>query len=254
MKERRFGMVDKRVRDGSKVYERIREGILRLELRPGSIIDEATLCKAMEVSRTPVREAIIQLIADDLVIRDGRSVRVAPLDFDEIPRLGEALLVSSRMIHRLAACNCTAAEFMKIEKAMKAFENGIELGDGMARSELNLSFHLAISEAAHNRYFQRFYEHALIGNFRLARAAFSQHEGRIPGKPLDKDTEAHLQETCRQHREMVEAIRNGDQDRSEALAIEHEALSRGRLQRLLFSAPTKRASEVPKLTAGTDAG
>ncbi len=240
-------MVDKRVRDGSKVYSTIRDAILRLELRPGSIIDEATLCDAMNVSRTPVREAIIQLIADDLMIREGRSVRVAPLDFDEIPRLGEALLVSSRMIHRLAASNCTATQFIRIEEAMKAFEKGIELGDGMERSELNLSFHLAISQAANNRYFQRFYEHALIGNFRLARAAFSQHEVRIPGKPLDKDTQAHLQETCRQHRAMVEAIRDGDQDRSEALAIEHETLSRGRLQRLLF----RRVSKGPKLTVGS---
>lgn len=236
--EKRGIVMEERVRDGSRTYQRIREAILRLELRPGSVIDEATLCEAMEVSRTPVREAIIQLIADDLVVREGRSVRVTPLDFDEIPRLGEALLISSRMIHRLAAANCTLPQLKAIEAAMLAFEEGAELGDGMARSELNLKLHFAISDAAQNRYFQRFYEHALIGNFRLARAAFSQHEKANVGKAPDAATQAHLRETCHQHREMVEAIRTGDQDKSEQMAIAHESLSRGRLQRLLFGDAT----------------
>ena len=72
-------------RDGSKVARQIREAILRLELRPGAVLDEADLAATMNVSRTPVREAIIQLISDGLVERQGRKALVATLDFDEVP-------------------------------------------------------------------------------------------------------------------------------------------------------------------------
>jgi DNA-binding GntR family transcriptional regulator len=67
-------------RDGTHVEKWIREAILRLKLRPGQVLDEARLSEELMVSRTPVREAIIKLIADGLIIRDGRKAKVTPLD------------------------------------------------------------------------------------------------------------------------------------------------------------------------------
>jgi len=224
-----------RVRDGSKVKETLREAILRLELRPGAIIDEAGLCEIMGVSRTPVREAIIQLVADGLVIRDGRSARVAPLDFDDVPKLHDAMLISSRMIHRLAAVHRTADDLRRIEAAMHAFEEGIIHEDGLTRSELNVDFHLAISAAAHNTYFQRFYEHVLHANIRLARACFTaENEGEFFAQHPDDDIEAHMAATTRQHREMLAAIRDQDVEASDRLAVAHQKLAHERLERILF--------------------
>lgn len=226
----------KKVRDGSKVFNTIREAILRLELRPGTVIDEAELAASLNVSRTPIREAIIQLISEGLVIRDGRSARVAPLDFDEVPKLYDALLISSRMIHRLAALNRTEADLKKIETTMIAFEEGIRSGDGLSRSELNAEFHLAISAAAHNSYFEEFYESALLATIRLARACFSGDEGSEFGQGHgDDDTAAHLAETARQHRLMYETIAARDVEGADHLAVLHEGLAKRRLERQLFS-------------------
>ncbi len=63
-------------RDGRKVTQRLRDAILRLQYLPGQNLDETELSEKLGVSRTPVREAIIQLIADGLVpgITDPRSV------------------------------------------------------------------------------------------------------------------------------------------------------------------------------------
>lgn len=224
-----------RVRDGSKVKETLREAILRLELRPGAVIDEAGLCEIMGVSRTPVREAIIQLVADGLVIRDGRSARVAPLDFDDVPKLHDAMLISSRMIHRLAAVHRTDQDLKRIEAAMHAFEEGIIHEDGLTRSELNVHFHLAISAAAHNPYFQRFYEHVLHANIRLARACFSaENQGEFFAQHPDDDIEAHMAATTGQHREMLAAIRDRDVEASDRLAVAHQKLAHDRLERILF--------------------
>ncbi|MBW5434065.1 GntR family transcriptional regulator [Bradyrhizobium canariense] len=231
--------VAKQVRGGSKIYNTIREAILRLEMRPGSVIDEAELANRIKVSRTPVREAIIQLIADDLVIRDGRSARVAPLDFDEVPKLYDALLVSSRMIHRLAAQNRTSEDLRNIRAAMVAFENGIESGDGLTRSELNVDFHLKISAAAHNAYFESFYEKILLATIRLARACFSSLERTefVAAHP-EEDIAAHLAETVRHHKLMYKAIQARDVEASDRLAVMHQDLSKNRLQRALFQTAT----------------
>lgn len=229
----------KQVRGGSKIYDTIREAILRLEMRPGSVIDEAELADRIKVSRTPVREAIIQLIADDLVIRDGRSARVAPLDFDEVPKLYDALLVSSRMIHRLAAANRSSGDLRNIRSAMVAFENGIESGDALTRSELNVEFHLKVSAAAHNSYFESFYEKVLLATIRLARACFSGPERtEFVAVDPEEDIGAHMAETVRQHKLMYKAIQARDVEASDQLAVMHQNLSKTRLQRALFRTAT----------------
>jgi len=115
-------------RDGTHVEKWIREAILRLKFRPGQVLDEARLSEELMVSRTPVREAIIKLIADGLVIRDGRKAKVTPLDFDEVPKLFDALLISSRMVHRLAAEFRTDANLDEINHTLLEFERSVAVG------------------------------------------------------------------------------------------------------------------------------
>lgn len=220
-------------RDGKKVAHQIRDSILRLELRPGQGLDEAELSEALGVSRTPVREAIIQLIADGLVIREGRKAKVAPLDFDDVPKLFDALLISSRMIHRLAAKNRTMDDLQTIRHNLERFEQLIQAGNGVERSEANLVFHQCISAAADNRYFSMFYEQALIGTIRLARACFSK--SRVSANATERDTlVAHLTETTRQHRLIYAAIKNQNVEEADQLAIQHYDLTRYRLEKVLF--------------------
>ena len=223
-------------RDGDKVLRFLRDSILRLDLRPGVIIDEAGLAAQLSVSRTPIREAIIQLIADGLVIRDGRSARVAPLDFDEVPKLYEALLISSRMIHRLAAENRTEADLAAIRQAMLDFEALSSSGDGLERQDANVRFHICIATAARNRYFLDFYERTLIASSRLARACFSNTDRTsISAAEPDDELVRHVRETARQHRLMVEAIADRDIAASDLLAVEHQDLSFNRLKRAIFT-------------------
>ena len=223
-------------RDGDKVLRVLRDGILRLDLRPGAVIDEAGIAAQLSVSRTPIREAIIQLIADGLVIRDGRTARVAPLDFDEVPKLYEALLISRRMIHRLAAENRTEADLTAIRQAMLDFEALTSSGDGLERQDANVTFHTRIAAAAKNRYFLDFYERTLIASSRLARACFSNTDrASISAAEPEDELVLHVRETARQHRLMVEAIADRDIAASDRLATEHQDLSLNRLKRAIFT-------------------
>lgn len=217
-------------RDASKITRELRDAILRLELRPGRSLDEAALAESLSVSRTPVREAIIQLIADGLVVRDGRSAKVAPLDFDDLPKLYDALLVSSRMVHRLAARNRTDDDLQEIARQRDLFKEAVASGDGVGRSETNFAFHMAIAKAADNRHFAAFYEQTLIGSIRIARACFANSANEE-----ELDIQQHLAETMRQHDLIFDAIEARDVDRSDEYATLHYELTRRRIKRILFS-------------------
>jgi DNA-binding GntR family transcriptional regulator len=233
-------------RDGYKVAQQIREAILRLELRPGVVLDEAELAASMNVSRTPVREAIIQLISDGLVQRHGRKAAVATLDFDEVPKLYDALLISSRMVHRLAAANRTKADLAAIKASMFEFELSTESATGVERSEANLRFHMAISQAAHNRFFSDFYDSVLLNTIRLARACFANTgiADTAPSQPTE-DVSLHLAETVRQHNAIFAALEAGDVDLADRLAVEHYDLTRLRVEKVLFSvAPSLQAVDL----------
>lgn len=226
---------EKDKRDGPTVTRLIREEILRLELRPGAVLDEGELAARMKVSRTPVREAIIQLIADGLVERRGRKALVAALDFDEVPKLYDALLISSRMIHRLAAENRTDVNLGQIEAAMVEFECCPPNASGVDRSQTNVRFHKAISDAAHNRFIATFYETVLTGTARLARACFAnagkmEYHASLPSE----DITLHIAETARQHRAIFAALLTGDIELSDQLAVEHYNLTRRRVERVIF--------------------
>lgn len=220
-------------RDGLRVVQTLRDSILRMELRPGAILDEAALAARLDVSRTPIREAIIELIASGLVVRDGRKAKVAPLDFDEVPKLYDALLVSSRLVHRLAAENHTATDLIAIERHMLSFETAAATGNGIIRSEANQDFHKAVSKAAHNRYICEFYERALVDTIRLARACFSNARETVDAKS-GPELQLHLATTVAQHREIYSAIKDRDLTRADSIAVEHYELTKARIMKVLF--------------------
>lgn len=70
------------------LLDALSEMIVRLELPPGSHIDEAALCREFEISRTPLREALKVLASDGLLTsQPQRGSDVTPITSDEIDAL-----------------------------------------------------------------------------------------------------------------------------------------------------------------------
>ena len=94
-----------------RVYALLRQQILRLDLRPGEELDEGAVSSRFSVSRTPVREALIRLTAEGLVISArGRGARVAPLDIGDLRAFFEGLDILQRSVTRLAALRRITAD------------------------------------------------------------------------------------------------------------------------------------------------
>ena len=70
---RSFSQIDRQLPIGPQVYAALREAILTLTLTPGVVLSEQTLAAELGVSRTPVREAILRLTREGLVVVYAQS-------------------------------------------------------------------------------------------------------------------------------------------------------------------------------------
>lgn len=192
-------------------YDVIRDEILALSLEPGQPLDETTLATRLNMSRSPIREALIRLAGEDLVvILPNRSTIVAPLDVTRFPKYVEALDIAQRMNTRLAAELRTEDDLKAIAKRQKDFEAAVRSGKHLAMSETNKQFHMAIAVAGRNPYLSNFYERLLDQGRRMLHLHFDF---------LERTHEGYL--LTDEHAEMLDAIRARDIDRADRLAHAH---------------------------------
>ena len=192
-------------------YETLRNEILALELQPGAVLDETSLAERFAMSRSPVREALIRLAGDDLVVTlSNRSTIVAPIDVQSFPKYVEALDVAQRMNTRLAAELRTELDLKMIARRQKEFVATVQKGDHLAMSEANKAFHMAIAQAGRNPYLYAFYERLLNQGRRMLHLHFAYLE--------QGGDEVLLTD---EHDEMLAAIGDRDVVRADALAHAH---------------------------------
>jgi DNA-binding GntR family transcriptional regulator len=203
-------------------------------LDPGAALDESRIVEEMGTSRTPVREAVIRLVSEGLLHRDGRRVRVSSFEVSQLRAFFEAITLISRAINRMAAARRTVRQLKVIHDKLLEFEKEVPRGDEMRISEANHAFHKAIAEAADSVFIQRAYEELLLDSLRLARQCFA------PGD----DQREHLKRTIGDHREIYNAIKQRDPDKADSVASRHSSAFRERLSRQILG-PSLEASSVP---------
>jgi len=159
------------------VYETLRRDILSLALAPGELLDEMSLSRRFGFSRSPIREALIRLAGDGLVVTlPNRTTIVAPVDIARFPQYVDALDLAQRINTRLAAELRTEADLQDIAAAQQRFIAAVAANDHLAMSETNKRFHMAIAQAGRNAYFISFYERLLDEGRRLLHLHFDYIE------------------------------------------------------------------------------
>ena len=118
---------------------------------PGSLIDEESIAARFSVSRTPVREAVMQLIESGLIEKNSRQrAKVARLDVRRLLQLFEALAEMEGTCARFAARRMTTAD--KDELVHNHELAGIALQSGVDEDYFRLGrrFHALIIRGTHN--------------------------------------------------------------------------------------------------------
>jgi DNA-binding GntR family transcriptional regulator len=228
---------DGATRNADRIYGELRGRILSLRLQPGSVIDEARLVSDMGTSRTPVREAIIRLVSEGLLRRDGRQTRVSAFEVNQLRALFEALTLLSRAANRMAAARRNDRHLADIKRAMLEFERQAKSGDEVAINEANHEFHLAVARASDSPFLERAYHDILVESLRLSRQCFLEGEG-------PKDARAsHLAKIIDDHRALYEAVKRQDPAEADRVAERHAKLFREGLSRQLLG-PTLHVSPM----------
>ena len=193
------------------VYDALRTEILALTLPPGQLLDETSLAERFDLSRSPVREALIRLAAEELVVTlPNRSTIVAPIDLASFPKYVDALDIAQRVTTRLAAALRTDTDLATMASRQRHFEAAVKSGDHLAMSETNKDFHMAIAQAGRNPYFTSFYEKLLDQGRRMLHLHFEF---------LERTHEGYL--LTDEHHELLAAIKAKDVERADKLAHDH---------------------------------
>lgn len=204
-----------------RAYDHIRSGILSLSLEPGSNISEAAIVKELDVSRTPVREAIVRLISEGFIeeVPNQGVPRVAPMDLGSVAQILDALELCQRAATRWAALNNTAELMKALDARHAAFVRAAHSMDFERVVEENRAFHSAIGAGCGNAIIANVYDSLLNKSLRIARLIFARKFPHL-------DPSHRYDVVIAEHQDMLEAIRNGDAARADALGARHAQLFR----------------------------
>src|SRR4030081_1166057 len=108
---------------GEKPYAAIRRSILEGALRPGERIVEQQLAEMLNVSRTPVREALLKLERENLVARIGRGMAVRRYSSDEVRDIYNLRAHLESFAARLSADRITEGELTALSRIQDEMES-----------------------------------------------------------------------------------------------------------------------------------
>lgn len=224
---------------GMKISDRLRETIEEQiatgELAPGSALDEALLVERHGVSRTPVREALIQLAAEGLVeLRPRRGAVVAALGPTRLIEMFEVMAELEAMCARQAARRATEADLAAIQAAHERCRSAAGELDPDAYFYANEGFHRAIYDSAHNAF--------------LAEQAQALQRKLRPYRRLQLRVRNRLQRSFEEHQGIVDAIRNGDAELA-VNAVRNHVIVQGERFADLLAGLRQLESAVPRPSA-----
>lgn len=202
------------------VVDQIREAILRGYFKPGQKLDQHDLANLLNVSRSPVREALRTLAAEGLVQTvPHRGSVVAELSLKELEEICLLRGMVESMAARLAVPNLSDEQIAEL-KAIFEELNGLEESNGTIDldhwQDLNNQFHSTIYQTANLPRFM-----ALIGSLRNTMAPYLREYINTP---------EHLEASRQGHIRIFKACANHDPDLAAEEIIRHLEESKEHLQ------------------------
>ena len=170
----------------AQVFQQLEKAILEGDLAPGTSLTEVKLSAELGVSRTPIREALMQLELEGLVKTTHNKgavvVGISSSDVDDI------YIIRTRiegLAARRAAQNITEEELSDLREIVELQEFYLGRGDNLQVGALDQRFHEIVYESCRSRplkqmltTFHNYIQKARVATVRQGRAAASTQEHR----------------------------------------------------------------------------
>ncbi|HEX7986463.1 MAG TPA: GntR family transcriptional regulator [Duganella sp.] len=208
----------------ASLREQIEEMIAVGAFKPGQHLDETELATRFGVSRTPIRETLIQLSSMGLVvIRPRRGAIVAELGPQQLVEMFEVMSELESTCGRLAARRMTPEEQKALLAAHEACEAAMRAHEPDDYYYKNEVFHEAIYAGSHNQF--------------LIEQTRNLYRRLRPYRRLQLRVRDRLGNSYREHDGVVQAILAGDGDLAARLLRDHVMIQGQRFSDLMASLP-----------------
>ena len=208
-------------RAATKVFQGVEEQIATGQLKDGTKLDEASLAERFEVSRTPVREALLQLVGSGLATQiPKRGCFVNAPSFREVIEMFEVMSELEGMCARLAARRISDEQLNDLKTANAGCEDAIRYNDSDLYYDRNVDFHECIYFACGNSFLAT-ETRALRRRLQSFRRLQLRARGRMP-------------QSLTEHIEIIDAIETGDVYKADEISRRHVMIQGERFNDLLL--------------------
>lgn len=189
-----------------RAYDALIAAIKSGDVMPGDRVREEEIAARINLSRTPVREALRRLEADGIIEHRPRSGAVIrQLSHSEIVELYEMRVVLERTATNLAAQHGVAAEFNMLQTLNEQIAK--EIADPNAAAETNRKFHRILYKAGRNRF--------------LLDSARALDNSLLLLGPTTFTDEERIDLVVKQHQNIIDALKSRDAYAASAAAEAH---------------------------------
>lgn len=194
-----------------QVYAHVRERLRAGELAPGARVTEQQLAEELNLSRTPVREALRLLVADGMLrFRPNFGTFVAAWSESEIREIFDLRVLLESEVASLAAQRASAQQIVELIRIQDEIDEHQVTNCTLGReglSTLNRAFHEVISAAG--------------GSARLTSSLANAIETPIVLQTFKRYSPMQLQRSFSHHRELIDAISAKDAQWARAVMVCH---------------------------------
>jgi DNA-binding GntR family transcriptional regulator len=191
-----------------QAYQRIKRKIVTLELAPGAVLIETRLRDELGLGRTPIREALLRLSLEKLVvISPRRGMFVSEIGITALQQLFEVRVVVESLAARLAAAKGNEDHWSRMEEALACVPDPGGAGDNLSLITVDESCHEIIYEAAGNEFLRDTLNTMYALSLRLWHFSLAGI--------------GDMRRAVTEHNHILRALRSGDGDEAARLMEKH---------------------------------
>ena len=191
-----------------QIADMLRDMIMTGKLKEGDKVNEGKLCETMGISKTPLREALRVLSVEGLIrLIPDRGAFVTKPEFEEITEMFDVMSLLEGFCASEACQKMTSNNFARLEKLHAKLEENFERHDQEEYIRINNQYHSLVQEIAGNRTLNQ-----IVDGLRKKILLYRFQSLNLPER---------FASSIREHRDLLEAFRQRNHPRAEALMREH---------------------------------
>ncbi len=196
---------------GQSIYNWLKKAIIENKIKPNQKINENEIANSLNVSRTPVREALVRLEAEGFTkITSHRDVVVKEVSYGDLAELFQVIGILDCLAATLVVDKINPKEFIKLEKMTNKLEHYYNQKEVEKFIDICYKIHNRIWNHLANKYLQKSLKHCLAHIKRCNYALSSAFH--------KKD---FLDESMKAHKKILEALNKKEKEKLKQIIQQH---------------------------------